>query len=292
MAARARKDLGTAEPKCRYQGTNWAEYDRGLVRRGDPTIWFDEETIRGDWTAPPSVGRGKPDLYSRRAIQTCLALKTLLRLRYRATDGLMKSLMRLNGLDFPVPDHAHMSRRAAWLSVKIFHRPRTGAVPVELATADWGESEMLPDLPGTVSQCSADGSLRYRRLPSQHHRTRRQGGGPLRDGAAPRGDDHPRDAILQAIAGGGRDDWKDGRRYPRRSLANNMMFRLRHQCERMFSRACDRQVADAQGRAIILNCFTYLRMRQSVRAGKIGPAASGEEGKGATYAKVSSIMHY
>lgn len=260
MAARARKDLGTAEPKCRYQGTNWAEYDRGLVRRGDPTIWFDEETIRGDWTAPPSVGRGKPDLYSRRAIQTCLALKTLLRLRYRATDGLMKSLMRLNGRDLPVPDHTYLSRPAAPLSLKIPRRPRTGAVHVEIATTDWGESEILPDLlgPAILSETA------------WFHRVT---------------------IILQAIAGGGRDDWKDGSRDPRRSLANNMMFRLRHQCERMFSRACDRQVADAQGRAIILNCFTYLRMRQSVRAGKIGPAASGEGGKGATYAKMSSIMH-
>ena len=176
MAVRTKMDAGTSKPKYRYRVTNWAEYDRALVSRGDLTIWFDEATIKDGWTPPPPVGRGKPGLYSALAIQTCLTLKTLFRLPYRATEGLMKSLMRLNGLDFPVPDHAHMSRRAAWLSVKIFHRPRTGAVPVELATADWGESEMLPDLPGTVSQCSADGSLRYRRLPSQHCRTRRPGG--------------------------------------------------------------------------------------------------------------------
>lgn len=115
MAARAKKDPGTTKPKYRYQVTNWAEYDRALVSRGDLTIWFDAATIKQGWTPPPPVGRGKPGLYSALAIQTCLTLKALFRLPYRATEGLMKSLMRLNGLDLPVPDHTHMSRRAAQL---------------------------------------------------------------------------------------------------------------------------------------------------------------------------------
>ena len=101
MAARAKKDPGTTKPKYRYQVTNWAEYDRALVSRGDLTIWFDAATIKQGWTPPPPVGRGKPGLYSALAIQTCLTLKALFRLPYRATEGLMKSLMRLNGLDLP-----------------------------------------------------------------------------------------------------------------------------------------------------------------------------------------------
>ena len=63
------------------------------------------------------------------AIQTCLTLKTLFRLPYRATEGL-KSLMRLCVLDLPVPDHTHMSRQAATLEVKIPRRPRVGATHV------------------------------------------------------------------------------------------------------------------------------------------------------------------
>lgn len=64
------------------------------------------------------------------AIQTGLTLKTLFRLPYRATEGLLKSRMRLCALDRPVPDHTHLSRRAATLEVKIPRRPRTGATPV------------------------------------------------------------------------------------------------------------------------------------------------------------------
>lgn len=84
MAARAKMDPGTSKPKHRYRVANWAEYDRALVSRGDLTIWFDEATIKDGWTPPPPVGRGKPGLYSALAIQTCLTLKTLFRLPYRA----------------------------------------------------------------------------------------------------------------------------------------------------------------------------------------------------------------
>ncbi len=76
------------------------------------------------------MGRGKPGLYSDVAIQTCLTLKTLFRLPYRATEGLLKSLMRLCQLDLPVPDHTHLSRRASTLTVQIPRRPRSGPVPI------------------------------------------------------------------------------------------------------------------------------------------------------------------
>ncbi|MBI4740463.1 MAG: IS5 family transposase [Betaproteobacteria bacterium] len=110
--------------------TNWADYDRALVNRGNLTIWFDEASIKDKWTPPPPVGRGKPGLYSDVAIQTCLTLKTLFRLPYRATEGLLKSLIRLCQLDLPVPDHTHLSRRAATLTAQIPRRPRRGPAHV------------------------------------------------------------------------------------------------------------------------------------------------------------------
>lgn len=130
MAATSNIDKSLAKVKYRYQVKNWAEYDRALVNRGNLTIWFDEESIGKSWTPPRPVGRGKPGTYSDVAIQTCLTLKTLFRLPYRATEGLLKSLMRLCALDLPVPDHTHMSRRAATLEVRIPRRPRTGATHV------------------------------------------------------------------------------------------------------------------------------------------------------------------
>ncbi len=78
------------------------------------------------------------------ARQTCLTLKTLFRRPYRGTEGLLKSLMHLCALDLPVPDHTHMSRRAATLEVKIPRRPRVGATHVVVDSSGlkiFGEGE-------------------------------------------------------------------------------------------------------------------------------------------------------
>ena len=74
MARRVKPDTGEVGVKQRYRVTNWSEYDRALVNRGNLTIWFDDASIRDQWTPPPPVGRGKPGLYSETAIQTCLTI--------------------------------------------------------------------------------------------------------------------------------------------------------------------------------------------------------------------------
>ena len=81
----------------------------------------------------------------------------------------------------------------------------------------------IEQVEGAVAQVSADGAYDTEGC----HRSIAERGAkatiPPRDGAVPWGDDHPRDAILQAIAERGRDGWKDDSHYHRRSLAENMM---------------------------------------------------------------------
>jgi hypothetical protein len=77
MAMRVKPDTGEIGLKQQYRVRNWSEYDRALVNRGNLTIWFDDESIRDNWTPPPPVGRGTPGQYSDMAIQTCLTIKGL-----------------------------------------------------------------------------------------------------------------------------------------------------------------------------------------------------------------------
>ena len=322
MAARTKRDDSLAKAKYRYQVKNWVEYDRALVNRGNLTIWFDEGSIAKIWTPPRPVGRGKPGSYSDLAIQTCLTLKTLFRLPYRATEGLLKSLMRLCALDLPVPDHTHMSRRAATLEVKIPRRPRTGAthvvvdssglkifgegewkvrqhgvgkrrtwrkihlavdesakdiIGIEVTSADWHDSEVFPDLlaqvEGQVAQVSADGADDTEGTHAAIAERQARATIPPRHDAVPWGNDHPREALLAEIGARGRAGWKEASGYHRRSIAENMMYRLKQLGDRLFSRAFDRQVAESHVRAAILNQFTYLGLPKSVRAGQIAPTA-------------------
>ena len=46
-------------PKAKYRVTNWSEYDRGLVQRGDIRFWIDEEVI-ADWISPWRKAPGRP----------------------------------------------------------------------------------------------------------------------------------------------------------------------------------------------------------------------------------------
>src|SRR5437868_1282776 len=101
-------------PKQRRKVTNWPAYDASLRQRGSLTVWFTDEAIAA-WRAEPRTTRGGQPWYSELAILTALTLRAVFRLAYRQTEGLIGSLMRLLGLDLPVPDHTTLSRRAATL---------------------------------------------------------------------------------------------------------------------------------------------------------------------------------
>ena len=53
----------------KYHVSNWAEYNEGLRRRGDLTVWFDEEAI-ANWKADKSGKPGGQRVYSEMAIET------------------------------------------------------------------------------------------------------------------------------------------------------------------------------------------------------------------------------
>ena len=154
MAMQVKPDMVEVGVKQRYRVTNWSEYDRALVNRGNLTIWFDDASIRDQWTPPPPEGRGKPGLYSATAIQTCLTIKALFQLPYGAAKGLVKPLIHRCQLDLPAPDHTHISPRAAQLALKIPQRPHKGA------THRVVDSTALKDLrPRRLGESGVSGSI-------------------------------------------------------------------------------------------------------------------------------------
>ena len=171
-----------------------------------------------------------------------------------------------------------VGKRRTWRKIHLaVDESGKDVIGVEVTTADWGDSEVFPDVlaqvEGEVSQVSADGAYDTKGC----HRAIAERGAraaiPPREGAVAWGDGHPRDAILEAIAERGRAGWKDDSGYHRRSLAENMMYRLKRLGERMFSRSFERQVSEAHVRVAILNRFAYLGMPKSVRVGQIASVA-------------------
>ena len=65
-------------------------------------------------------------MFSDAAIQFCLSIKVLFKLPLRQTAGMVASLLRLAGLDWPVPDFSTLCRRQKTLAVQIPYRRADG----------------------------------------------------------------------------------------------------------------------------------------------------------------------
>ena len=78
------------------------------------------------WYAPLEGRPGRPPVFSNAAIQFCLSIKVLFKLPLRQTAGMVASLLRLAGLDWPVPDYSTLSRRQKTLKVQIPYRRADG----------------------------------------------------------------------------------------------------------------------------------------------------------------------
>jgi hypothetical protein len=103
-------------PKARYREQNWCAYDTALRQRGDLTVWVTPAAMAA-WTPPHNGRRGRPQQYSAVAVETGLMLRLAFGRPWRQTEGMLASIMRLLGLDLPVPDHTTFSRRSTDLTV-------------------------------------------------------------------------------------------------------------------------------------------------------------------------------
>ena len=108
---------------ARYRTTNWSAYNAALRKRGSLLIWLDKEMA---WHAPHEGRPGRPPVFSDAAIQFCLSIKVLFKLPLRQTAGMVASLLRLAGLDWPVPDFSTLCRRQKTLKVQIPYRRAGG----------------------------------------------------------------------------------------------------------------------------------------------------------------------
>jgi hypothetical protein len=108
-----------------YRTSNWSGYNAALKHRGSLSIWFDPDL---DWCAAKTGKRGHPETFSDQAIQACLTLKILFGLPLRQTVGLVASLIKMAGLDWPLPDWSTLCRRQASISVQIPYRRACGPI--------------------------------------------------------------------------------------------------------------------------------------------------------------------
>jgi len=118
------------------------------------------------WLAPHDGAAGRPAVFSDAAIQFCLpsarqaicdanlprGIKVLFKLPLRQTAGMVTGLLRLAGLDWPVPDYTTVCRRQKNLAVQIMYRRADGPLHLLIDTEPWrrhwseahGEGDQVP----------------------------------------------------------------------------------------------------------------------------------------------------
>ena len=104
--------------KTKYRVSNWSEYDRALVQRGDVTLWISDDAITS-WKPAPTGRRGAQRKFSGHAIETALTLRLVFNLPLRQAEGFLRSVLSLMTLDLEAPDHTTLSRRSQHLNIQL-----------------------------------------------------------------------------------------------------------------------------------------------------------------------------
>ncbi len=134
-------------PKQKFKVTNWSAYNESLRRRGDLTVWISDEAL-AQWSAPRRTSRGGQPKYSDLAITMCLTLRVVYDQPLRQTQGMMRSLATLMGVEIAVPDFSTLSRRGKGLVLPPVCRITASQGPVHLVVDStglkvFGEGEWL-----------------------------------------------------------------------------------------------------------------------------------------------------
>jgi len=116
--------MGKSDFIFRYRVRNWSVYNRALIHRGNLTLWIDEQAVESWRDASGSGARGgRPRIYTDTSIECALVVKAVFHLSLRATQGFLESVVRLMGVELPVPDYTTVSRRQGGLEPKLGPAP-------------------------------------------------------------------------------------------------------------------------------------------------------------------------
>ncbi len=113
--------------KTKYRVGNWPAYERGLVQRGDVTLWLSADA-RDAWRPSPSGQPGGQQRFSDLAISTTLTLRLVFRLPLRQAEGFVRSVLASMDVDLEAPDHTTLSRRSRYLAVGLHRVPVKGLI--------------------------------------------------------------------------------------------------------------------------------------------------------------------
>ncbi|QQX89740.1 IS5 family transposase (plasmid) [Cupriavidus necator] len=178
--------------------------------------------------------------------------------------------------EWKVRKHGY-SKRRTWRKVHLAMDANTGQICAALMThQDVGDADVLPELldqlpPDTpIDTIGGDGAYDSKQCHAAIAGRAAQPSIPPRDGAMPWPEATPgaawRNAVIDAIAKSNRREWKKASGYHRRSLVENLMYRLKTLTgHSLWAREIGSQATEVSVRVGVLNRMAALARPQSVR---------------------------
>jgi len=267
--------------KSQYRVRNWPEYEAGLKKRGDLTVWFADDALDA-WRVPAEGKPGGQRTYSDVAIEAALTIRMVFHLPLRQTEGFLRCLADMLEVDLPIPDHTTLSRRLKKLG-EIRVRQLTTGEPIHVLIDSTGlrihvgctqVPPLLDQIIDPIASVSADGAYDTKAVYEAAHG---RGEGRAVRVLIPPGRDaqlnsHPsvaqreRNRNICSIRELGRREWHTSSGYSKPSLVENTMYRYKMIIGRgMRSRTFDGQRVEVQLASKILNTMTQLGMPDSCR---------------------------
>src|SRR5215204_1669109 len=157
-------------PTARYRVRNWREYEAGLTRRGDLTLWLDDAAMAG-WQAPRRTTPVGQAWYSDAAVELVLVLRLVFHLALRQGEW---------------DAEKHGRARRSWRKLHLAVDANTGEIVACVLTDngadDAGElPALLGQVEGEIASVTADGAY---------------DGEPVYQAAASRQPDRPPDVVI------------------------------------------------------------------------------------------------
>ena len=109
----------TNKEKRQYRIRNWQQYNKALVSRGSLTLWIDTRSTDTWLDRDTPARRGRRRTYTDAAILCALLLREVYHLPLRATEGLVRSVLRLMKVELPAAHYSTLSRRARRLELSL-----------------------------------------------------------------------------------------------------------------------------------------------------------------------------
>ena len=267
----------------KYHVRNWAEYNEGLRRRGDLTVWFDEEAI-ANWKADKTGKPGGQRVYSDMAMTLCRRSRLLrkkLRIPKAASTQPIHLMIDSTGLRIHVGTARKPPKQRAWRKLHIAVDRETGNIVASELTASRARDAtrvpaLLTQIQAPLVSVAADSAYdkeavyeaieahspgRRTRvvIPPQRNATLSQNSNTAMQ---------ERDRHIRAIERHGRREWYKLSGYTKRSMVENAVYRYKAIIgPEMRARTLARQRVEHRIGCEILNKMAALGMPDTYCAG-------------------------